>query len=174
MTKSLDAYRKSLWPLRQQTKTTAGKIWDLGVEIKFTDMEELAEAIVGALAYRLIPWRCNIASELDTPHRNRERSRFDMLALELRLAKDLPISGICQGAQLFGNENCHISSLHHQAINELGESFPVTGRDDDNITQAGEAPDHRDQIGAQWHQEYFPFQARQLPIFKHLVASSMP
>ncbi|MFT7405998.1 amidoligase family protein [Zhongshania sp.] len=38
MTKSLDAYRKSLWPLPQQTKTTAGKMRRLGVEIEFTGM----------------------------------------------------------------------------------------------------------------------------------------
>jgi gamma-glutamyl-gamma-aminobutyrate hydrolase PuuD len=174
MTKSLGACRKSLWPPRQQTQTTAGKIRDLDVEIKFSNIEELAEAIIGGLAYRLTPQRCNIASELDIQHCNRERNRFDMLALELSLAKNLPLSGICQGAKLFGNQNCHLNSLHHQAIKKLGEGFPVTGSDNNNITQAGEAQNHRYQIDAHWHLEYSPFHARQSPVFKHLVASSMP
>ena len=190
----------------------------------------------GALAYRLTPQRCKIPSELDgiiisggddidqrlympdapeTAPINRERDRFEMLALEHSLAKDLPILGICRGAQLFnivlggtlhtdlrehrrltsnkrmliprkslrvdpqsslykilGSEHCHINSLHHQAIDKLGEGLQVTGRDADNIIQAVESPDHRCRIGVQWHPEYLPFQGRQLHIFKHLVASS--
>jgi putative glutamine amidotransferase len=190
----------------------------------------------GALAYRLTPQRCNIPSELDgiiisggddidqgmyMPHApdtapiNRERDRFEMLALELSLAKDLPILGICRGAQLLnivlggtlytdlrehrrlapnkrmliprkslrvdpqcslykilGSEHCYINSLHHQAINKLGQGLQVTGRDDDNIIQSVEAQDHSCRIGVQWHPEYLPLQARQLHIFKHLVASS--
>lgn len=47
MTKSLDAYRKSLWPLPQQTQTTAGKMRRLGVEIEFTGME--IDAIVDVI-----------------------------------------------------------------------------------------------------------------------------
>ncbi|MBQ0758564.1 MAG: putative glutamine amidotransferase [Zhongshania sp.] len=190
----------------------------------------------GAVAYRLTPQRCEIPDQLDgiiisggddidqrlympdapdTAPINRERDRFEMMALEHSLAKDLPILGICRGAQLFnivlggtlytdlrehrrltsnkrmliprktltvdtqsslykilGSEHCHINSLHHQAIHKLGEGLHIAGRDADNIIQAVEAPSHRCRIGVQWHPEYLPFQARQLHIFKHLVASA--
>jgi hypothetical protein len=47
MTKSLDAYRKSLWPLPQQIQTAKGQIRRLGVEIEFTGME--IDAIVDVI-----------------------------------------------------------------------------------------------------------------------------
>jgi putative glutamine amidotransferase len=75
--------------------------------------------------------------------------------------------------KILGSEHCHINSLHHQAIHKLGEGLHIAGRDADNIIQAVETPKHRFRIGVQWHPEYLPFQARQLHIFKHLVASAM-
>ncbi len=190
----------------------------------------------GAEAYRLTPNRSAIPDNLDgiiisggddidqrlyLPDEpevapiNRERDRFEMIALELSLSRNLPILGICRGAQLMnvvlggtlhidlaemrrvtsnkrmllprktlhlesysklfdilGEEQCKINSLHHQAIKDLGEGLRVAGRDSDFIIQAVEDPEHRCRIGVQWHPEYLPFQARQLHLFRHLVASA--
>lgn len=145
---------------------------------------------------------------------NPERDRFEIMALEKLLPHQLPILGICRGAQLLnvvlggslhpelsslrkltsnkrvllprkvlkvepdsqlrdilGDSECRINSLHHQAINRLGEGMVVSGRDLDGIVQAVESPSHVFRMGVQWHPEYLPQLAQQGALFRRLVAS---
>lgn len=46
-----------------------------------------------------------------------------------------------------------VNSIHHQAINELGEGLLVSGRAEDGIVEAVEIPEQEFCIGVQWHPE---------------------
>lgn len=148
----------------------------------------------------------------DTAPINRERDRFEIATIETMLARDLPMLGICRGAQLLNvvlggslfadlrelrrntsnrrtvlprktlqveagtqlrdildSDHCRINSLHHQAVQDLGEGMVVGGRDLDDIIQAIETPGHRCRMGVQWHPEYLPQKPIQLGLFRHLV-----
>lgn len=73
---------------------------------------------------------------------------------------------------ILGAEHCRINSLHHQAIDRLGDGLVVSGRDLDGITQAVEAADRHFRLGVQWHPEYLPFQRPQRRLFKALCEAA--
>ncbi len=73
---------------------------------------------------------------------------------------------------ILGESQCRINSLHHQAIDRLGEGMLISARDLDNITQAVEDPQHRFRLGVQWHPEYLPLQARQRRLFDELCEAA--
>ena len=62
-----------------------------------------------------------------------------------------------------------INSLHHQAIDRLGEGLRVVARDADELVQAVECPQHLFRKGVQWHPEYLPYLFAQRRIFAALV-----
>lgn len=62
-----------------------------------------------------------------------------------------------------------INSLHHQAIDRLGEGLVVAARDLDDFVQAVESVDHRLIVGVQWHPEYLPYLGHQRRLFRYLV-----
>ncbi|MBY4677404.1 gamma-glutamyl-gamma-aminobutyrate hydrolase family protein [Marinobacterium arenosum] len=141
-----------------------------------------------------------------------ERDRFEIEMIEHALHTQLPILGICRGAQLINvvlggslfpdirsmrqrtsnrrtplprktaigtqrgqldgvmrQRRWRINSLHHQAIDQLGDGLIVTAHDLDNFVQAVESTDHRLIIGVQWHPEYLPYLRSQRRLFRHLV-----
>ncbi|MCB1096695.1 MAG: gamma-glutamyl-gamma-aminobutyrate hydrolase family protein [Verrucomicrobiae bacterium] len=66
-------------------------------------------------------------------------------------------------------ERWRINSLHHQAIDRLGEGLRVAARDLDSFVQAVESASHPWLVGVQWHPEYLIYIKRQRMIFAHLV-----
>jgi putative glutamine amidotransferase len=46
-----------------------------------------------------------------------------------------------------------VPSHHHQAIDRLGDGLVATGRSEDGVIEAVEAPDRRFVVGVQWHPE---------------------
>ncbi len=62
-----------------------------------------------------------------------------------------------------------INSLHHQAVDRLGDSMRAVARDDDGIVQAIENSDHRLLVGVQWHPEYLPYLSCQRRLFRRLI-----
>lgn len=62
-----------------------------------------------------------------------------------------------------------INSLHNQAIDRVGSSLRVSGRDLDGITQAVEDPDYGFLLGVQWHPEFLVFMRNQRRLFRALV-----
>jgi putative glutamine amidotransferase len=65
-----------------------------------------------------------------------------------------------------------INSLHHQAIDRLGDSLQVVARDDDNIVQSVESRDRRFLLGVQWHPEYLPYLPYQFRLFRRIVSEA--
>jgi putative glutamine amidotransferase len=62
-----------------------------------------------------------------------------------------------------------INSLHNQAIDRVGGSMTISGRDLDGITQAVEDPDYGFLLGVQWHPEFLLFMRNQRRLFRALV-----
>jgi putative glutamine amidotransferase len=69
-------------------------------------------------------------------------------------------------------DTARINSLHHQAVDRLGERLQVAGHDLDGIVQAIELPGERFLMGVQWHPEYLPLQAVQGRLFSAFVAAA--
>ncbi|MBT8149605.1 MAG: gamma-glutamyl-gamma-aminobutyrate hydrolase family protein [Gammaproteobacteria bacterium] len=93
-----------------------------------------------------------------TPNRN---SLFPVKRALLRAGSRL--------AALLDKNYLWINSLHHQAIDSLGDGFEVAARDADGFVQAIEASGDSYVLGVQWHPEYLPYIASQRKIFSALA-----
>ena len=58
-----------------------------------------------------------------------------------------------QLAQLIDETVIEVNSLHHQAVKEVAPTLRITGKSEDGVIEALEAPDHRFLISVQWHPE---------------------
>ena len=67
---------------------------------------------------------------------------------------------------------CRVNSLHHQAVDRLGQGLRAVARDLDGLVQAIEIAGETFVIGVQWHPEYLVYQNRQRRIFVSLVAAA--
>ena len=56
-------------------------------------------------------------------------------------------------AQAAGEEEHLVRCHHHQAVDRLGEGLAVSGRSEDGVVEAIEAPGGRWLLGVQWHPE---------------------
>ncbi|MCP5161686.1 MAG: gamma-glutamyl-gamma-aminobutyrate hydrolase family protein [Hahellaceae bacterium] len=70
---------------------------------------------------------------------------------------------------VFGCSRWRINSLHHQAIDRLGETLKVVARDLDDFVQAVESVNHRYMVGVQWHPEYLPYSRLNRRLFSRLL-----
>lgn len=145
-----------------------------------------------------------------------DRDRFEIEMIEHALHTQLPLLGICRGAQLInvvlggslygdirgmrkrtsnfrtplprktalgangcrlaqilGSERWRINSLHHQAIDRLGDGLIIAARDLDGFVQAVECRQGREIIGVQWHPEYLPYLSAQRRLFRHLIECAL-
>jgi putative glutamine amidotransferase len=141
-----------------------------------------------------------------------ERDAFEIELIEHALDTQLPLLGICRGAQLInvvlggslhsdirplrrhtsnrrtplprktaigcGPGRLHdsirqprwrINSLHHQAVDRLGDGLTVAARDLDGFVQAIENRGEHYMLGVQWHPEYLPYLGHQRALFRTLV-----
>jgi len=67
---------------------------------------------------------------------------------------------------------CRVNSLHHQAVDRLGEGLRTVARDLDDLIQGIELTGEAFVVGVQWHPEYLIYQRRQRRIFADLIASA--
>lgn len=96
----------------------------------------------------------------------RERTSNRDTVLPLKPVKLEPGSRL---SEIIATESCPVNSLHHQAIHRTGRGLNVVARDQDQIVQAIEHPDHEFLFGVQWHPEYLPYLPAQRRIFQRLV-----
>ena len=75
-------------------------------------------------------------------------------------------------ASLLGTHTLRVNSLHHQAVDRIGEGLRVVARDRDKLVQGIESTDHRFRLGVQWHPEYLAFRETDMQLFRGLVAAA--
>lgn len=105
----------------------------------------------------------NLITDL-RPIRKRTSNRWFVLP-----RKSLQVEPGSQLEGLIGGVQAKINSLHHQAIDRVGDGLRRVGRDLDDITQAVESSDDSFLLGVQWHPEYMPQVRRMRRIFRALV-----
>lgn len=74
--------------------------------------------------------------------------------------------------QVLGAREVDVNSLHHQAIDRVGNALSVTGRTPDGHVEALELPAASWCLGVQWHPELMPDDAASLRIFTEFVTAT--
>lgn len=64
-----------------------------------------------------------------------------------------------------------VNSLHHQAVDTVGEGFSVSSHDRDGVIQSIEISDGPVRLGVQWHPEYLPQRPEQRRLFERFASA---
>ena len=75
-------------------------------------------------------------------------------------------------AQIYGQEQVKVNSLHHQGAKEIGSQFEVTGWSPDGLVEAFELPGHPFGLGVQWHPEWMPEDENQQRLFRAFIQAA--
>ena len=75
-------------------------------------------------------------------------------------------------AAIVGATDLEVNSLHHQALDRLGDGLSAVARADDGTVEAVEASDADNVLGIQWHAELLRHRPEHLALFQQLVAIS--
>lgn len=74
-------------------------------------------------------------------------------------------------ADVLGWTEGEVNSLHHQAVDVLGEGLRISARAPDGTVEAFEAPEHPFLIAVQWHAEGLVGWPQHRPLFSAFVAA---
>ncbi len=82
---------------------------------------------------------------------------------------------LTEGSQLreiYGADSINVNSIHHQAVDKVGENLIVSAVSEDGFTEALELEGHRFCIGVQWHPEHMSKKsAQQRKLFEAFVSA---
>lgn len=95
----------------------------------------------------------------------RQRTSTRQILLPRKTVRLQPLSRV---QQILGRDTVRVNSLHHQAVDTLGQGLNASGKDLDQFTQAIESTT-LDHLGVQWHPEYLLYVPRQLRLFRWLI-----
>ncbi len=74
--------------------------------------------------------------------------------------------------RVIGLDRCRVNSLHHQAVDRLGDGLRIVAWSEDGIVQGIEGPGHPFLVGVQWHPEFLVFSRAQQRLFRALVEAA--
>lgn len=109
----------------------------------------------------------------DIPSLVKTELRHDISNSEPRstILHSIAIDESSQLAGILGGESVQVNSLHHQAIDRLGEGLIVSARAGDGTIEALEIPEKSFAMSVQWHPEdLIENDPRMLELFKRFVA----
>ncbi len=109
----------------------------------------------------------NLLSDL-RPLRTKTPNRNSLFAIKYAaIDKQSKLRAILQSSRV------KVNSLHHQAIDHVGEGLSAVAFDDDGFVQAIEATGQRYLVGVQWHPEYLPCRTPQTRLFASLKQAAL-
>jgi len=74
--------------------------------------------------------------------------------------------------EILDKPSYRVNSLHHQAVDRLGDGLRIAARDDHGVVQATECSERRFLIGVQWHPEFLVFMSSQQSLFRALLKAA--
>ena len=80
----------------------------------------------------------------------------DVLEEALAHRHDVHLDSGSRIAEILGSTCVATNSLHHQAVDTVGDGLVVTGRTIDGVVEVVEKPDARWCVAVQWHPELMP------------------
>ena len=92
------------------------------------------------------------------PHENAEKHVH-----KVEIAKNTKLSNVLKV------DNLNVNSIHHQAINELGEKLIISAKSSDGIIEGIETTEKWNAIGVQWHPEYLSEDQASIDLFDWLI-----
>jgi putative glutamine amidotransferase len=107
--------------------------------------QQLLNVALGGTLYQDL--RCQDVTA--TEHADKDGRARDQMIHRVRIDPD------SQLAQLIDQTVVEVNSLHHQAIKDVAPPLRITGRSEDGVIEAVEAPDRRFLLAVQWHPEEF-------------------
>jgi len=93
------------------------------------------------------------------------RDRWNESVHGVKIEPDSVLAGVVGATEL------DVNSLHHQALDRLGDGVHAVARADDGTTEAIEIDGAPNVLGIQWHAELLRHRAEHLALFEHLVAN---
>ncbi|MGF1507079.1 MAG: gamma-glutamyl-gamma-aminobutyrate hydrolase family protein [Chloroflexi bacterium] len=100
-------------------------------------------------------------------HDHRTEEWFERLCHPIRIERDTRL------ADILGQAEIQVNSLHHQAIKEVGSGLRVTAHAPDGVIEAVEMPNKRFVLGVQWHPEALVRRMSEMrSLFQAFVAAS--
>lgn len=88
------------------------------------------------------------------------------------LAHQVRVEGKSRLAEVLGDTEFKVNSLHHQAVQRLAPGILVTARSPDGLIEAIEVSDHPFGLAVQWHPEWLTPHAPMRALFQAFVEAA--
>ena len=89
----------------------------------------------------------DIVTQRPTCHIHRSQEKYDALRHPIRFLPNTLLASLFDGME-------NVNSVHHQAIDRLGEGLEAAAWSDDDLIEAVWAPEDHWTWGIQWHPEW--------------------
>jgi putative glutamine amidotransferase len=124
---------------------------------------QLLNVVFGGTLHQHLPDANIKGKEVDVNHSPKIRAFLT--------AHDIHISEGTKLAKLFLSDKCAVNSVHHQAVDTLGQGLKASAFADDTLIEAFESIEHKYVIGVQWHPEFL-LSELDINLFKSFVESA--
>ncbi len=88
------------------------------------------------------------------------------------LAHNVKVEPASRLAQILGQTETQVNSLHHQAIRQLGPGLSISGLAPDGVIEGIELKDYPFGLAVQWHPESLPEMASMRALFRAFVEAA--
>jgi len=90
-------------------------------------------------------------------------------ALRTAIVHPVNVDETARAAEVFGETQLQVNSLHHQGLKDIGTGLRAAGRAPDGLVEVVELIDHPFAIAVQWHPEWLTDQEAMLRLFRAFV-----
>ncbi|MEQ8666668.1 MAG: gamma-glutamyl-gamma-aminobutyrate hydrolase family protein [Rhodospirillales bacterium] len=105
----------------------------------------------------------NLHRDIYEIYSEKRRLRTVLPRMDVHIEKGTKLNSILD------RSSYRVNSLHHQAVDRLGDGLRIAARDDHGVVQATECTDRNFLIGVQWHPEFLILSSSQQSLFRALL-----